>query len=92
MTWLDFLVYVIVAAICAAIAGAILGVRAGGFLAACLIGIVGAFLGAWLSRQLGLPELFVLSVGGAAVPVVWTVVGSFLILFVVGLMRRGVRS
>lgn len=92
MTWVDIVIYVVVAAICAAIAGSLLGVRAGGFLAACFIGVVGAFLGTWLAGKLGLPELFVLRIDSAAIPIVWTITGSFLLLLVIGLLRPGVRN
>ncbi len=90
MTVLEIVIYLIAGAICAVIAGSLLGVRAG-FLGSVVIGWVGAFVGTWVARETGLPELYVLKVGDAAVPIIWTIAGSFLLLLVVGLLRRAVR-
>jgi uncharacterized membrane protein YeaQ/YmgE (transglycosylase-associated protein family) len=90
MTVLEFVIFLVAGAICAAIAGSLLGVRTG-FLGSIVVGWVGAFVGTWVARETGLPELFVLKIGTAAVPIVWTIAGSFLLLLVVGLFRRGVR-
>lgn len=91
MTVLEIVLFLVAGALCAAIAGSILGVSAG-FLGAVVIGWAGAFVGTWVARETGLPELFVLRVGDAAVPIVWTIAGSFLLLLVVGLLRRTVRG
>ena len=91
MTPLELVIFLIVGAICAGIAGSLLGVRAG-FLGSIVIGWLGAFVGTWVARQVGLPELFTLRIGDAAVPIVWTILGSFLLLVVVGLFRRTVRG
>ena len=39
---------------------------------------VGAVLGVWLARSLGLPELFNLQVGTTTFPIVWSIIGSAL--------------
>lgn len=91
MSILELVIYVIVAALCASVAGSLLGVRAG-FLASVVIGWLGAFVGTWVARKTGLPELFVLRIGDMAIPIVWTIVGAFLLLFVVGLFRRTARD
>jgi uncharacterized membrane protein YeaQ/YmgE (transglycosylase-associated protein family) len=88
---LEIIVYLVVAALCAAVASAILGVSPGGFLGAIVIGFLGAFVGTWLAGRLRLPELFTLRFEDAAIPIVWTIVGSFLLLFLVSLFRRAAR-
>ena len=90
MTILDLTIYLVVGAICAGIAESIIGVGAG-CLGSIVIGWLGGFVGAWVARETGLPELLVIRIGGAAVPIVWTIVGSFALLAVVGLFRKGVR-
>jgi uncharacterized membrane protein YeaQ/YmgE (transglycosylase-associated protein family) len=90
MTILELVIYLVAGAICAAIAGSLLGVRAG-FLGSVVIGWVGAFVGTWVARETGLPELYVLRIGDAAVPIIWTIAGSLLLLVIVGLLRRTVR-
>ena len=89
MTLLDLLLLLAVAGIIGAIGRAIAGYSHGGCLASIAVGFVGAVLGAWLARRLGLPELFVVSVGGTNFPLVWSVIGASLFVALIGLMSRG---
>jgi len=89
MTLLDLLLMLAVAGVIGAIGRAIAGYSHGGCLVSIAVGFVGAILGAWLARKLGLPELFVVSVGGTNFPLVWSVIGSALFVAVIGLMSRG---
>ena len=88
MTLLQFVVLLIVAAIIGAIGQAIAGFELGGCLVSAAVGFIGALVGAWLARQLGLPDLLVLDVGGEAFPVVWSIIGSALFVAVIGLLTR----
>jgi len=45
-------------------------------------------LGTFLARSLGLPTLFVVKAGGASLPIVWSIVGSALLVVVLGLIHR----
>lgn len=87
MTTLEFVIFLLVGALCAGIAQSILGVSTG-LLGSIVIGWLGAFVGTWIARKVGMPELFVLRVGTGAVPIVWTIVGSFVLVAIVGLLRR----
>lgn len=89
MTLLDLLLLLAVAGIIGAIGRAIAGYSHGGCLVSIAVGFVGAILGAWLARKLGLPELFVVSVGGTNFPLVWSVIGAALFVAIIGLMSRG---
>lgn len=91
MSVLEVVIYVIVAAICAGIAESLLGIHTG-FLGSVVIGFLGAFVGTWVARETGLPELYVLRIGTMAIPIVWTIVGSFILVAVVGLFRRTARG
>jgi uncharacterized membrane protein YeaQ/YmgE (transglycosylase-associated protein family) len=88
MTIVDFLLLVAVAAICGLLGQALAGYSLGGCFVAAIVGFVGAFIGAWLARSIGLPEFLTLSVGGRSFPVVWAVIGSALLVFVLSLFRR----
>ena len=88
MTLLQFVVLLIVAAIIGAIGPAIAGFELGGCLVSAAVGFIGALVGAWLARQLGLPDLLVLDIGGEAFPVVWSIIGSALFVAVIGLLTR----
>jgi uncharacterized membrane protein YeaQ/YmgE (transglycosylase-associated protein family) len=76
MTWLGFLILVIIAAIVGSIGQALVGFSRGGCLVSAVVGFIGALLGMWLSRQLGLPELFTVTIEGEPFPVVWSIIGS----------------
>lgn len=88
MSLLGFLVLIVIAAIAGAIGQAISGYSVGGFLVSLVIGLVGAWLGSWLATQLGLPELFTLTIDGQPFPVVWSIVGATLLSLVFGLLSR----
>ncbi len=88
MTIIDFLLLLLVAAICGAIAQAIVGISLGGCLVSAGVGFVGALVGMWLARSLGLPELLMVRVGGESFPVVWSVIGAALLLVVISLFIR----
>ena len=89
MTLLDFVLLLAVAGIIGAIGRTIAGYSHGGCLVSIAVGFVGAVLGAWLARRIGLPELFVVSVGGAMFPIVWSVIGASLFVAIIGLAGRG---
>lgn len=89
MTFLEFLILLVVAGICGAIGQSIAGFSRGGCLTSIAVGFIGALLGIWIARQLDLPEFFEVNVGGKAFPIVWSVLGSALFVAVIALFARG---
>jgi uncharacterized membrane protein YeaQ/YmgE (transglycosylase-associated protein family) len=87
MTLLSFLLLLLIAGICGAIGQAIAGVE-GGLLVSIAIGFIGALLGIWLARALGLSEIFAVNIGGRTFPIVWSIIGSALFAALVGVLRR----
>jgi uncharacterized membrane protein YeaQ/YmgE (transglycosylase-associated protein family) len=88
MTLVGFLVLLVIAAVAGALGQALVGYSVGGCLGSILIGFVGAYLGLWLARQLGLPELFTVVVDGESFPIVWAIIGSALLALLFGLISR----
>ena len=88
MTVVEFLLLILVAAICGALGQAITGYSRGGCLVAAAVGFVGALLGTWLARMLGLPEVFAVNIGGTTFPIVWSILGSTLFVGVLSLFSR----
>jgi uncharacterized membrane protein YeaQ/YmgE (transglycosylase-associated protein family) len=89
---LEFLILLLIAGVCGAIAQAIAGLSRGGLLVAIAVGFIGALLGTWLQRQTGLPEIFMIDVGGARFPIVWSIIGGVLFSAVVALLTRPPRT
>lgn len=92
MSFVDFLILLIVAGICGMLGQAISGYSRGGCLVAIALGFIGALIGVWLKRTLGLPELLMLNVGGTQFPVVWSILGAALFVAVIGFLTRGSRG
>jgi uncharacterized membrane protein YeaQ/YmgE (transglycosylase-associated protein family) len=89
MTLIDFLILAVVAAICGMIGESLVGYSVGGCIVSAVIGYIGAFIGLWLARQLGLPELFTITIGRSSIPIIWSIVGSALLVAGLSLVRRG---
>ncbi len=88
MSLLGFLLLLVIAAICGAIGQALAGYSLGGCLISTVVGLIGAWLGWWLAGQLGLPELFTITIDGQPFPIIWSIIGSALFALVVGLLTR----
>ena len=88
MTLASLLVLLLIAAVCGALGQAIAGYSLGGCLVSVGVGFVGAIVGMWLAGALGLPEFFVVDVGGHPFPIVWSILGSALFTLVIGLLTR----
>jgi uncharacterized membrane protein YeaQ/YmgE (transglycosylase-associated protein family) len=88
MTILDLVVLLLIAGLCGALGQAISGFSRGGCLVSIALGFVGAVLGMWLARQLGLPELFAVRIGTTNFPIVWSIIGSALFVALIALLTR----
>lgn len=88
MTLLDVLILLLVAGICGALGQAIAGYSRGGCLVSIALGFIGALLGMWIARMLGLPELFPVRIGGTSYPIIWSIIGSALFVAVLTLVTR----
>jgi len=89
MSLIDFIVLLIVAGVVGAVGQSIAGYSRAGCLGSIALGFIGALIGLWLARSLGLPELFVVRIGGTRFPIIWSIIGSALFVAVLGLLRRG---
>lgn len=88
MTILDLIVLLIIAGLCGALGQAITGYSRGGCLVSIALGFIGALLGMWVARQLGLPELFAIQIGNTNFPIIWSIIGSALFVAVIALISR----
>jgi len=88
MTLMDLLILLLVAGICGSLGQAISGFSRGGCLVSIALGFVGAVIGMWVARSLGLPELFTVRIGDTNFPIVWSIIGSALFVAVIALLTR----
>ena len=90
MTLLDLIVLLIIAGLCGSLGQAITGYSRGGCLVSIALGFVGALLGMWLARHLGLPELFSVQIGTTSFPIIWSIIGAALFVAIISLLTRRV--
>ena len=88
MTLIDLLILLVVAGLCGALGQAITGFSRGGCLVSIALGFIGALIGLWLARQMGLPELFTVHIGTTNFPIVWSIIGSALFVAIISLLTR----
>jgi uncharacterized membrane protein YeaQ/YmgE (transglycosylase-associated protein family) len=88
MTFLGFIVLLIIAAVAGSLGQAIAGYSLGGCLTSIVVGFIGAYLGLWIARQFGLPEPLAITIQGETFPLLWAVIGSAVIMAVFGLLFR----
>ncbi|HKP73578.1 MAG TPA: hypothetical protein VJT82_11610, partial [Pyrinomonadaceae bacterium] len=73
MTLIDFLILLLIAGLCGSLGQAIAGYSRGGCLVSIALGFIGAIIGVWVARNLGLPELFSVRIGGNNFPIIWSI-------------------
>jgi uncharacterized membrane protein YeaQ/YmgE (transglycosylase-associated protein family) len=88
MTLVDFLILLLIAGVCGSIGQAIAGYTRGGCLVSIALGFIGAIVGVWVARNLGLPELFAVQIGNKNFPIIWSILGSALFVAVISLIAR----
>ena len=88
MTIIDVIVLLLIAGVGGAVGQAIGGFSRGGCLVSIALGFVGAVLGMWLARQMGLPELFSIRIGTTNFPIIWSIIGSALFVAIISLLTR----
>jgi len=60
----------------------------GGYLVSVIVGFIGAFFGLGVARLFGFPELIPFIIRGETFPVIWSIIGSITLLWVLGSITR----
>jgi uncharacterized membrane protein YeaQ/YmgE (transglycosylase-associated protein family) len=82
MSFWGFIVLMIVASISGSIGSSLAGYSARGCLRNTVVGLIGALIGTWLSRQMAVRDLFY----PAGIPLLWSIVGSTIFVLLIGLV------
>ena len=82
---MDLLTWLIVGLVAGLLASLVMGGTGLGIIGDIIVGIVGAFVGGWLFRQLGVTSPF----GGLAGIIFVAFIGAVVLLFIIRLVRRG---
>jgi len=88
MSILGFVILLVIAALVGMLGQALVGYSIGGCFISALVGFIGAFLGMWISRTIGLPEPLPVSVEGESFPIFWALIGSALFTALLAMISR----
>ena len=85
---IQLLILLLIAGVCGALGQSIGGYSHGGCLVSIALGFIGALLGTYLARALGLPELLAIPAGGMNFPIIWSIIGAALFVAIINLISR----
>lgn len=88
MTILEIVILLIIAAICGGIGQAIAGYSHGGCLVTIALGFIGAMIGGFIARRLGIDDVLPIQIGDVRFPILWSIIGATLFVAVIGLISR----
>ena len=86
MTLGDFVLLLLIAGVCGSLAQTLTGYSRGGCLVSIALGFIGAIVGTWLARLLGLEEILAIQLGGQSFPIVWSIIGAALFVALLNLL------
>lgn len=92
MTLLEFVLLFAIAGVCGALGQAIAGYSRGGCIVTIALGFIGALVGVWISRLLGLPEIIAIDLGPARFPIIWSIAGSAIFVALINFLGRRSRA
>lgn len=89
MSLVEFLILIVIASISGGIGQSLAGYSLGGCFASILVGFIGAWLGKWMMHEFNLPVIFSITLFGKSYPVVWSIIGSAVLAFALGVITKG---
>ena len=91
MNLFSFLILLFISSIAGGIGASISGRKQMGCLASIALGFIGSLIGTYIARQLELPLVFTVYIGGHPFPFVWAVAGAALFVALLNLISRPAR-
>ena len=91
MTLTEVLPLLLVAVVAANVRQVIYSDSLGGYLGSVIVGFIGAFFGIGIARLFGFPEMIPVIIRGETFPVMWSIIGSITLSWVLrSITRRSV--
>lgn len=87
MSLLETLIILVIAGLVGALAEFLIGFSLGGLLGAMMVGVIGALIGSELAKLLHLPALLPIQVGARTIELVWTTLGSLVLVGLLSVLR-----
>jgi uncharacterized membrane protein YeaQ/YmgE (transglycosylase-associated protein family) len=87
MPLLELLILLVIAGLAGAIAEFLIGFSPGGMLFSVIVGVIGAYIGNWLANLLGVPSIVPITVGSRTIDILWSTLGSILLVGLLSLLR-----
>lgn len=78
----------LIAGVCGSLAQALVGYSHSGCLVSIALGFIGAILGTWLARQVGIHDILAVQIGGHSFPIVWSIIGAAMVVALLNLLSR----
>lgn len=88
MTITEILPLLLVAVIAANVRQLIYSYSLGGYLVSVIVGFIGAFFGIGIARLFGFPEMIPFIIRGETFPVMWSIIGSITLSWVLSSITR----
>ncbi|MBX7218587.1 MAG: hypothetical protein K1Y36_01460 [Blastocatellia bacterium] len=88
MSFISFLILLLVAGVCGSLGQSLVGYSHGGCLTSIVLGFIGAMFGMWMARMLGMHEFLALHIGGQVFPVLWSIIGSAVFVGILSLILK----
>ena len=84
----EFLILLLIAGICGSVAQGLVGYSHGGCLVSIVLGLIGAMLGGWIARKVGVGDILSIAIGDQNFPVVWSIIGAVIFVALLSLITR----
>jgi uncharacterized membrane protein YeaQ/YmgE (transglycosylase-associated protein family) len=84
----EILPLLLVAVVIANLGQAITGYSLGRYLIVLIVGFIGAFFGIGMARFFELPELIPVIIRGEMFPVIWSIIGSLTLLWMLSMLTH----
>jgi uncharacterized membrane protein YeaQ/YmgE (transglycosylase-associated protein family) len=88
MSLLSFLILLLISSIAGGIGASLGGRKHLGCMASIALGFIGSLIGTYIARQLNLPLVFTLNIGGHPFPFIWAIAGAALFVAILNLVSR----